>query len=205
MSNRFAIANVTAALRLLLGRHLADIVPGAQVSTVRPNLLGTDQLARGVNLFLYMVSPNPGFQNDRVPTRRADGTLQAVPQIALNLHYVFTFFGDETKLESQLLLGATMAALRQQPVLTPALIRDTIRASSSPDLTGSDLAEQRPLVTITPTPLDAELLSRIWSVFYQIPYSISAVFQCGPVLIDSDVVATPSPPVKEIGGEVGPG
>jgi hypothetical protein len=192
MSNYLSIAAVTASLRTLVSRAI-QVVPGAQVSTVRPDGIGTGTLLRGVNIFLYMITPNAAFENEDPPLRTSSGTLMTVPRTALDLHYLFTFYGDESRLEPQLLLGATLAVCRQQPVLTSALIEETIRATTQPDLTDSNLAQEQPRVTVRPAVLSSDGLARVWSVFYQVPYSLSAGFECSVVFVDSAVVPAPRP------------
>lgn len=198
MSNHLAIATVTSALKNLVSRYALESLPGAQVTTVPLRSLGAEGLSRGVNISLFMATPNPAFRNDNVPTRSQQGTLIAVPRVALTLHYLFTFYGDEARLEPQLLLGSTVATLQRQPILTPSLIRETIRATHMPDLSGSNLDQQEPSISITPYILNLDALHKMWSTFYQVPYSLSVAYECAPVLVDADVVATPPPPVKEV-------
>src|SRR6202035_3433386 len=118
MSNALAIAAVTETLVQLLTRNLVEVsmVPNAWVSSVTP-----DQTARlanpGVNIFLYQVTPNAAFRNADLPTRAADGALLRKPQAALDLHYLLTFYGDESALEPQRLLGAVTLALHSNPNL----------------------------------------------------------------------------------------
>jgi len=197
MSNHLAIATVTAALKTLVSRFAIEAVPSAQVSTVNPRVLGTSTLVRGVNIYLFLATPNATLRGNHVPTRRADGTLMAVPRVALDLHYLLTFYGDEERLEPHLLLGSVTAAFNRQSVLTPSLLRDTIDAHPTL-LQGSNLDQQDAHVTISPSRLDAESLSRMWSVLYQIPYNLSVAYECGPVLVDADVVAVPNPPVSKV-------
>ncbi len=196
MSNYLAVATVTASLRTLVSRAI-QAVPGAQVSTIRPDGLGVGSMVRGVNIFLYMVAPNLAFENEDAPLRNHDGVLVQVPRTALDLHYLFTFYGDESRLEPQLLLGTTLAALRQQPIITPALIAEAIRATSTPDLTASDLADQLPHINVRHSPLSFDALTRAWSIFYQVPYSLSASFEASVAFVDSPVKATPAKPTRD--------
>ncbi|QRK06089.1 DUF4255 domain-containing protein [Archangium violaceum] len=197
MSNHLAIATVTATLKTLVSRYAIEAVPSAHVSTANPRTLGTSTLIRGVNIYLYMATPNATLRNQHVPTRRPDGTLLSVPRVAVDLHYLFTFYGDEEQFEPQLLLGSVAATLNRVPILTPSFIRETI--NSHPTLLGgSNLDKQEPHITVVPTRLDAETLSKMWSVLYQVPYNLSVAYECGPVLIDSDVVARPNPPVTQV-------
>src|SRR5262249_25604423 len=149
MSNHLAIATVTAAFKTLLAQA-ARAVPGAQVTSVRPDQVGQDGMVRGVNLFLFLATSNPSLENHDTPTRRADGTAVDVPCTPLDLHYLLTFYGDDSMLEPQILLGSTVAVLRRQTVITPALVSEAITGMSTPDLSASDLADQVPRVRITP-------------------------------------------------------
>jgi hypothetical protein len=202
MSNHLAVATVTAALKTLLSRAV-QVVPGAQVSSVRPDAIGKDGLTRGVNVFLYLATINPSFENQDTPTRRADGTAVDVPCTPLDLQYLITFYGDESLLEPAILLGSTFAVLRRQPVLTPALIRDAIAGMSAPDLSTSNLADQLPRVIVTPLRLDVDLLHKLWPN-YQCPYNLSAAFRCSVVLVHSDVVPAVTPQVRTVSPSVNP-
>jgi hypothetical protein len=197
MSNHLAIAATTATLRTLVSRA-ARVVPGAEVTTVRPDSIAGGKLTRGVNLYLYLVTHNGTFENDDVPTRRTDGTLATRPRVALDLHYLVSFYGDEGRLEPQLLLGSTLATLRQQPMLTPALIREAIGASTSPDLSGSDLDQQLPRVQVVAARLTPDELARLWPVFFQSPYLLSTVFQCSVVFVDALTTPSERAPVKKV-------
>lgn len=183
MSNAYAIAATTAALRYLVTPALR-IVPGAQVATVRPDHLGKENLTRGVNIYLYRVSPNPDFRNLDLPTRDASGVLQQTPVVALDLNYILTFFGDDSQLEPQRLLGATVSALHENPFLTPELIRAAAASASDLGVARQDLSEQEPRVQIYPKALTLHDLHQIWSTFYQVPYSLSIAYEASVVLIE---------------------
>jgi hypothetical protein len=115
MSNALAIATVTETLLHLLQNHL-DVaqVPGATVSALPPDS-PTGLANPGVNIFLYQISPNPALRNADLPTRLTNGTLLHRPQSALDLHYLLTFYGEETRLEQQRLLGASGASAGSDP------------------------------------------------------------------------------------------
>jgi hypothetical protein len=98
MSNFLAIATVTAALRQTLNAVAGIDVPGAEVTTMRPDE-PTNTDAR-VNIYLYQVTPNAAWRNADLPTRRNDGGLVQRPQVALDLHYLLTFYGDCTQCPS---------------------------------------------------------------------------------------------------------
>jgi hypothetical protein len=119
MSNYLAIATVTATLNELLRPSVESEVTGAAMTTMRPNDPALDNAdPPGVNIFLYQVTPNAAYRNDDLPTRRADGTVVERPQVALDLHYLLTFYGNENDLEPQRLLGGVVRTLHARPLLT---------------------------------------------------------------------------------------
>lgn len=201
MSNHLAIATVTATLRTTLANVLAADQLGVDpnVTTVRPDVLGSDKLKTGVNLYLYQVVSNPARTNDDLPTRNPDGALVRRPQVALDLHYLVSFYGNDADLEPQRLLGSVARALHARPVLTRDAILKTLQQSDAPPwIAASDLAEQIDRIRLTPLPLSLEELSKIWSVFFQTKYALSVAYAGSVVLIETDDPALPPAlPVRE--------
>lgn len=195
MSNSLAIATVTATLRQVLQAAVDEIISGANVKPVRPDAFKNGSSPRGVSVYLYQVTPNPSWRNADLPTRRADGSVVQRPQAALDLHYLLTFFGDENNLEPQQMLGSVVSALHAHPVLARDRIFNVILHNSF--LKDSDLADQVELVKFTPHPLNLEELSRLWSVFFQIPYALSILYQASVVLIEAKETPSPARPVSE--------
>jgi Pvc16 N-terminal domain len=194
MSNPLAIATVTATLQQLLTNALpASGVGGALVKNVRPD----DQPNLppvGVNIFLYQVSPNPAWRNTDLPTRRADNTLLRRPQAALDLHYLLTFYGEDSTLDQQRLLGATVLYLHANPVLARADIRNV--QNNVAFLHTANLADQIDLVRFIPVNYSLEELSKLWSVFLKTDYVLSVAYMASVVLIETaDPVPAPAPPV----------
>jgi hypothetical protein len=186
MSNDLAVATVTATLSEQLRLAVEADVSGAGISMTRPDQLESITTP-GVNIFLYQVTPNPAYRNDDLPTRRSDGTVVERPQVALDLHYLLTFYGDEASLEPQRVLGSVVRTLHARPLLTRRAIRDTIdNVTSFPYLQGSDLAEQIERVKFTPISLNLEELSKLWSVFFQTAYRLSVAYIGNLVLIDAN-------------------
>lgn len=188
MSNFLAIATVTAALSQVLWEAVVPDVSGATVTTLRPNPTGGSALpTTGVNVFLYQVTPNAAWHNADLPTRRGNGDLVQRPQAALDLHYLLTFYGDDSLLQPQRVLGSVVRTLHARPVLTRELIRRTIaKIDFAPFLVNSNLADAVELVKFTPIPLSLEDLSKLWSVYFQTPYSLSVAYQGTVVLIESE-------------------
>jgi hypothetical protein len=197
MSNFLAIATVTAALSRQLQNVVGTDVPGATVTNFRPDGTGNGTPAPRVNLYLYQVTPNAALRGNDLPTRRSDGTLVQRPQVAFDLHYLLSFYGDEAQLEPQRLLGSAARTLHARPVLTQRVIRDAIASPTFPFLAPSNLDEAVELVRLTPLSLDLEALSKLWSVFFQTPYALSLAYQANVVLIESDDSPQRSLPVRD--------
>src|SRR5215208_4441545 len=139
MSNYLAIATVTATLSRALTAAVGADVPGAAVTTLRPDDSTNGTPDTGVNVYLYQVTPNATWRNADLPTRREDGQLVQRPQVALDLQYLLSFYGNEVQLEPQRLLGSVVRTLHTRPVLTRQMIRGTV--SDVIFLTNSNLAE----------------------------------------------------------------
>ncbi|MCB1057289.1 MAG: DUF4255 domain-containing protein [Acidobacteria bacterium] len=197
MSNFLAIATVTEVLRSLLDEATAGSVTELQidVTTDRPDAINTDDGRAHVNLFLYQVMPNPAWRNAHVPTRRGDGGLIDRPLAALDLRYLLTFAGDGGRQVAERLMGAALAELEARPQLSRNHIREVIQAQqiSKPFLALSDLADQPELVKLTQLPLDLEELSKLWSVFFQVPYCLSVAYEASVVLVEA--VSAPQSPL----------
>lgn len=209
MSNYLAVATVTATLKQVLQAAInADIddpgaAPGAgldaSVTTVRPGGSNGDLPDTGVNVFLYQVTPNASWRNNDLPTRRRDGTLVQRPQVAIDLHYLLSFYGKEGDLVPQRLLGSSLRALHARPTLTRHAIGNLVQSLQQGDphefLRGSDLAEQIELVRLSPLALSLEELSKLWSVFFQTSYVLSVAYQASVVLIEAQETPQPALPV----------
>jgi Pvc16 N-terminal domain len=197
MSNFLAIATVTATLSRQLQNVIGFDVPGATVTNQRPDNSGGGTPAPHVNLYLYQVTPNATWRGHDLPTRRSDGTLVQRPQVAFDLHYLLSFYGDEAQLEPQRLLGSVARTLHARPILTQRMIREAIASTTFTFLAASDLAEAVESVKFTPLSLDLEELSKLWSVFLQTPYTLSLAYQASVVLIESDESPQRSLPVRD--------
>lgn len=206
MSNALAIATVTAALAQIVRDAVQSELLGlssAEVLTERPDGIPSDRPC--VRLFLYQISPNTALRNNDLPTRSASGNLIKRPTVALDLHYLLAFYGNETELEPQRMLGAVMRDIHAKPVLMRQTVIDGIASihtiSSTPFLSDSDLVDAMEQVKFTPLPLSLEELSKLWSVFFQAPYVLSVAYQGTVVLIESEESAQVALPVLRRGAE----
>jgi hypothetical protein len=184
VSNHLAIATVTATLRDLLFAAVSVDIPGADVTMVRPDGAGSGVPTTGVNIFLYQVTPSAAARNEDLPTRSQSGTLVRRPRVGLDLHYLLTFYGAEAQLIPQRLLGSAARVLHAKPVLTRPQVNSSVAARGF--LAGSNLSADVELVKFTQLPLTLEELSKLWSVFFQTQYALSAAYQGTVVLIETD-------------------
>lgn len=199
MSNFRAIATVTATLKLERVLNAARAaVSGADVTTVRPDSAGSPESTTArVNIYLYQVTPNAAWRNRDLPTRNDRGELTQRPRVALDLHYLLTFYGDEINLVPQRMLGNVALEMHARPVLTRKNIQDTLVNADYSYLAESNLADEIELVKFTPLALSLEELSKMWSVLFQTPYALSMAYQATVVLIESEEKPRTPLPVLE--------
>ena len=199
MSNYLAVATVTAALAQIVQAAAQKAVGGAEVDVGRPSASANSGVLHKVHLYLYQVSPNAALRNADLPTRDSRGKLTLRPQVALDLHYLLAFYGNEKALEPERMLGAVVRDLHARPLLTRQAIEEVITNNSN--LTGSNLAEAVESVKFTPLSLSLDELSKLWSVFFQTPHALSVVYQGTVVLIEAEETATPALPVLRRGDQ----
>lgn len=199
MSNALALASVTAILNALINKALIDNSVSAVVGgSVDVTAIAPDQIQQAgadtpqLNLFLYQITPNPGWRNAGMPSRDERGERLTNPPLALDLYYLLTAYGQQD-FEAEILLGYAMQKLHETPVLTRNAIRDILVAAmpvggSTPQLweavVASELAEQVEQIKIVPHTLNTEDTSKLWSAF-QASYRSSFAYQVSVVLIES--------------------
>lgn len=197
MSNHLAIATVTASIERILQSAVEEAVPGAKVVLDRPDTKKTGPL---VNVFLYEAVANVSLAAAGLPVRRPDGSLAQRPRAALELHYLLTFHGSDEELEPQRLYGTVIRAFLTRPVISRALVEAVVAAAGStparhPSLVESDLADAGEPCRISPLPLDAEQLSKLWGRFPQTAYLLSSTWAVSPVVVESAEVPLTAAPV----------
>lgn len=197
MSNYLAIATVTATLQKTLQATVQVDVDGARVTTVRPDNVGSGTPETGVNIYLYQVVPNSAWGNADLRHRNTEGNFAKRAQVALDLYYLVTCYGNEIELEPQRLMGSIVRTFQAKPVLTRETIQDTVADSTFSYLADSNLAEQIETVKLTPLSLSMEELSNIWSVFLQTPHALSIAYMGSVVLIESDDIPKRALPIRD--------
>ena len=212
MSNALAIATVTHVMSTLLKEGISQsnvdafLKSGnATVSTRSPGILGgaDGKVPAQLNLFLYRVSHNTGWNNSAYPSRNSSGDETRSVPLAINLHYLLTAFGED-ELDSEILLGFGMQILHENPVLYRKLITDSLSNALLALYTGplqnaiklSGLADQVELIKVTPESVNTEEMSRLWSAF-QTKYHTCTGYQVTVVLIEKEKALKSGLPVKE--------
>lgn len=216
MSNALAIAGVSAVLKDLLDSGLIDhqvtdtLGAGVTVSSLAPDVvpIGENAVPR-LNLFLYQVTPNAAWRNVDLPSRDSNGGRVSNPPLALDLHYLLTAYGV-AELQAEVLLGYGMQLLHENPVLSRKAIRIALNPSPVSGallptvyqaLNSADLAEQVELLKITPSVMNTEEMSRLWSALTA-HYRPSAAFQVSVVLIEPHRAAIAPLPVLTRGRRI---
>lgn len=197
MSTGFAVAAATAALADRLQALIGDAVPGARVTTLNP---GAQALRGGepiVNAYLFRTLRNGLASNRDLPNRDVECRPKASPTLMLDLDYMITFFGDETRLDPQRLLGLVVGGLNAEPLLSRTSIRATIAAT--PWLAGTGLDTQGDPLRVTPMNLPSEATARLWSEFVGAPYQLTLLYTVTPVALEAPRNVAPVPPIRRIG------
>lgn len=200
MSNGLAVAAATRGLCAKISEALAEAGSlgfGARVTSLRPNLLSATDAA--VNAFLFQITPNAALRNIDLPTRRAGGELVQRPMLALDLHYLLTFTGDEAELVPQRLLGLVLPALHAQCALSADEVTRLIQSNSPSYLDQADLAQQVEVVRFSLGAMNLEELSKLWSVFFQTQYLLSVPLQASALLLEAPLTPVPSAIVRSRG------
>lgn len=217
MSSPLALAAVTAVLKEQLSAGLAEFdlspVGSFEITALPPDRVTTgDTEPNRLNLFLYRVSPNPGWRNAGLPAYGSDGQPTGNPPLALDLHYMLSAYGAKD-LHAEILLGCAMELLHERPLLTRDAIRRSFAAAQpstvgaiEPDRQGrsaADLAEQIETLKITPHYLSADELSKLWTAM-QSRYRPTVTYEVTTVLIQGHrPLRTPLPVLARGDGDTG--
>lgn len=195
MTTYQGIAAVTQSVRYLVDAAARAVVPEATTTVESPqHQAAAARDTPRVTVFLLQAVPNPVTRSDDLPSHAPDGRVVTSPRVALNLRYLLTFHGPGQV--AQLLLGAVELALRERAYLDPVLVTDALAAH--PGLAGSGLDRQRPPVSIAPMPWDLEQFARMWTSFFQVPYTLATVYEASGLVLESAAPAVAAPPVRDV-------
>src|SRR4028119_2199144 len=95
MSDYRAVAAATLTLQNMLLDAIQEAMPGATVKTGPPEVRPPEEVGEGlINVFLFKVEPNKVWRNEDLPTRLSDGSIVRKPVLAVDIHYLLSFYGD---------------------------------------------------------------------------------------------------------------
>ena len=208
MSSALAIAGVSAVLQSMLTGLKSDLSTALgvapDITALAPeDVTQTKDAKPCLNLFLYQVTPNPGWRNVNHPSRDAAGDRIANPPLALDLHYLLTAYGS-ADLQAEVLLGYGMQLLHETPVLARDLIRSILNPAIPPvlpiyqALQTVGLADQIEQIKVTLGAMNTEELSKLWTAL-QAQYRPTATYIATVVLIEASRAARSPLPVLSRG------
>ena len=195
MSNHLGLAATLATLQQLLASGFAalkldDLLAGTlSVSCIAPERIPANATNPQLNLFLYNQTRNSGWHNNQLPSRDRQGERLTNPPLALDLHLLLAAYGI-ADFQAEVMLGAAMQLLHDQPVLGREQIRELLTPGpAKPNLPAAfqlaGLADQLEQLRITAVNLSSDEISRIWSML-QTPARPSAAYQLSVVLMNTN-------------------
>jgi hypothetical protein len=196
VSNYLAFATVTATIQRTLQIAVQGDVDGARITTVSPTEIGSGTPDTGVNIFMYQVIMNPALHNVDAPPLRTRGN-PVKRQAAMDLYYIFSFYGNNNELIPQRLLGSTVQALNDQRVIPKELIEEACADPTYSFLQDSNLTDQIQQISLLPLNLTLEDLSKTWAVFFQTPYVLSIAYKVLVVLVEGKQSLSRGLPVRD--------
>ncbi len=189
MSSFPGIAVVTQTLQHLLWESATAVGKGSSVRIGPPEELAAAGTSV-INLFLYHARPTT-TRNDDLPLRDSNGRSVAVSMLPIELDYLISFTAPPNTIEAELLLGSVLRTLSDTPMMTAPIVEAALTAAKSP-LKASMLAEP---ISIYPLSLSSDERSKLWSVFFQVPYRLSIEYRASTLLVAGDGPVMPTPPV----------
>lgn len=171
MSASTAIGMVGESLKNLLDDEM-QLSPEVRVTLLAPDEPGVSN--RRLNLFLYKVQGNPFLNNMDWQVSRTSPTTLTPPPLSLNLFYLMTAYAQndpETgNTSAHEILGDAMRVFHEIPIVPPDHLVEGL----------SDIREQ---IKITPSQLDLDELSKVWSTFSE-PFRLSVPYEVSVVQLD---------------------
>jgi hypothetical protein len=198
VSNALAIAAVTETFSRIIEQAAQTAVAGAIISNSAPRAPASNDPT--VSVYLFHVAESAHFRSADLPTRNPRGTLVTPPRIGLELDYLVSFYGQSEELERERMIGQVASTVHGRPLLSPEAIQtaidDQIALDPTHFLLGADLSAQVEGVRVCPLDLDLEAMSKLWSVFFQEPHTLSIAYRISIVLIEVEAMQDEGLPVQ---------
>jgi Pvc16 N-terminal domain len=183
------LRDVSRTLLDLLKNNLPDLKAANRIALASPKNAGSNLLT----LFLYKVTESPDLKNaERQVVRQPNGqVLERPAPLSLDTYYLLTAHAGDPpdQLEAHRALSRAMRVFYDNGILQGSQLRAD---DPSTGLTESSV------LRITLNPISMEDMTRIWSVFPDVPYEISVSYLVTPVEIDSRREITGAPVVDQI-------
>jgi hypothetical protein len=195
LSTYEAIAGVSLSLQALLRDRMTE---NAAITIAPPDAEITGLTGRRINFYLYHLSENPFLKNQEIPGEGYPGAY-GHPPLSLNLHYIFTAFGEKdtaehADLDAQHILGDVMRILHDIPIITPDLVEE--KKVSKPRILDSSLLGQFEQIKITFQPASLEEISKIWTALPNVNFRRSVLYEVSVVQVQSKLPRSIALPVK---------
>jgi hypothetical protein len=200
MSNALSVPTVTAAICELLQTRIAAafVTPPPRVA---PGPLDDSVGEPRVGVHLIRVTRNTALFTADLPTRTSAGEVRSKPRAAIDLHYLFTFRGNDPY-QSEQLLGLCAATLHAVPELDADLIARA--TTNTPEVLENDLALADERVRLTPESLSLDEVSRLWALYQPGTFTVTLAAVAGPVLVDATEVPGSVLPVRQVASAARP-
>lgn len=181
------LRDVSRTLLNLLTTNLPDVPD--RIALASPKAAGTNLLT----LFLYKVTENPDLKNrDGLIVQQPTGAIRKhLPPLTLDAYYLLTAHAGEPPnlLEAHRALSRAMRVFYDNGILQGSLLRAN---EPSTGLTEASV------LRVTLNPISMEDMTRIWSVFPDMPYELSVTYLVTPIEIESAREVTGAPVVDQI-------
>lgn len=184
MSDHRAIAAVVATLERVVQGAANEALGQAGVRLGPPKANLAEDALPLVNICLFRVQPNAAMRNAHLPSRSGAGDAMRQSALPVDLHFLLSFYGDAATFQPERLMGATMVALEHEPLFGAAAVADAVAAEAAA-LGDADLAATMRTLRIAPETHSLEDFSKLWSVFFQVPYALSASYVVSHVVLES--------------------
>ncbi len=162
MANYLFVSDISQSLIDLLR---SNMVPEPIPKESMIDLCSPDDSNVRLGIFLYSIRENREYINQSVSNN----------QIAFDLYYLFTAYSSTDEnirmLDEHIILGKVLETLGDTPILTPALLKGSLRSESYN-------------IRIRYESLDTEDMLKIWN-FSNTPYKCSVAFKVGPIFVDN--------------------
>jgi hypothetical protein len=193
VSNPEAIAACTVAFAQLVTKAWASMSHLSRPPVLVAARPRDEEDFVGGYLYLYKIAPSAVLRINDLPTRNVRGQLGTIPSVALDLYYHISFYGKDTEfdLESQRLLGASVASIHGEPTLTRESIQKAldvaIEFGGAEYLINLDLAQLPQSIQIVPVDLSLDDISKIWAMFYQQPHTVGLHYILSAIFVEPDI------------------